>query len=163
MDSSSESDLKIFPLSSLHFLVLVLLLLLLPSTFSYQSNNLIMTSSLDLVPLVSDLSKIYSSTQSVLSSAPRWDSLATNFYNQFGNKPDFVARAPGRVNIIGESVSKTCSFNHFITHELTLILSILIGPTSTFYLSFPYPLTHSLPLTHSDTSIIKASLFCQLR
>lgn len=58
----------------------------------------------DLVPLVSDLSKIYSSTSSVLNSAPRWDRLATNFHNQFGEKPDFVARAPGRVNIIGEHI-----------------------------------------------------------
>lgn len=59
----------------------------------------------DPIPLVSSLSDIYSSKEAVLAQAPRYDRLTKVFAEHFdGSKPDFIARAPGRVNLIGEHV-----------------------------------------------------------
>ncbi|EST07909.1 Galactokinase galactose-binding domain protein [Kalmanozyma brasiliensis GHG001] len=58
----------------------------------------------DPVPLVGSLDEIYSPA-GVLKNGQRWDSLATKFASVFsGSKPDFIARAPGRVNLIGEHI-----------------------------------------------------------
>lgn len=58
----------------------------------------------DPVPLVGSLDKIYSPA-GVLKNGKRWDDLATKFADAYsGSKPDFIARAPGRVNLIGEHI-----------------------------------------------------------
>ncbi|PWN46671.1 Galactokinase [Violaceomyces palustris] len=58
----------------------------------------------DPVPLVSSLSDIYSPA-GVAKSALRWDRLASQFSKAFNqSQPDFIARAPGRVNLIGEHI-----------------------------------------------------------
>ncbi|EPQ32073.1 uncharacterized protein PFL1_00271 [Pseudozyma flocculosa PF-1] len=58
----------------------------------------------DPVPLVSALDAIYSPA-GVLKNGKRWDDLASQFKALFGGAtPDFIARAPGRVNLIGEHI-----------------------------------------------------------
>ncbi|PWY98565.1 Galactokinase [Testicularia cyperi] len=58
----------------------------------------------DPVPLAGSLDSIYSKA-GVLKNAKRWEGLTAKFSELFdGQKPDFVARAPGRVNIIGEHI-----------------------------------------------------------
>lgn len=58
----------------------------------------------DPVPLVGSLDQIYSHA-GVLKNSRRWDELAAKFAQAFsGDKPDFIARAPGRVNLIGEHI-----------------------------------------------------------
>ena len=59
-------------------------------------------SSADFIPKLLDVSKIYSSEQSVKKEKSRWSKDTQHFENIYGHAPDFVARAPGRVNIIGE-------------------------------------------------------------
>ncbi|KDN38267.1 Galactokinase [Tilletiaria anomala UBC 951] len=63
-----------------------------------------MAGSETYIPLVSSLDKIYSTSQTLAKEGARWDNLMNEFERQYGKKPDFVARAPGRVNIIGEHV-----------------------------------------------------------
>ncbi|KAJ1647927.1 galactokinase [Coemansia erecta] len=62
------------------------------------------------VPTVTDLSSVY--TLNVDAQAERYAQLKTSFETKFGAKPDFVARAPGRVNIIGEHIDY-CGFPVF--------------------------------------------------
>ncbi|SPO44433.1 related to GAL1 - galactokinase [Moesziomyces antarcticus] len=58
----------------------------------------------DPVPLVGSLDSIYSPA-GVLKNGKRWNELATKFAQAFnGEQPDFIARAPGRVNLIGEHI-----------------------------------------------------------
>lgn len=55
------------------------------------------------VPVASSLADIYPSS-TALAQAPRWNSLLTKFSKDFGYQASFVARSPGRVNIIGEHI-----------------------------------------------------------
>ncbi|SJX62074.1 related to GAL1-galactokinase [Sporisorium reilianum f. sp. reilianum] len=58
----------------------------------------------DPVPLVASFDDIYSPA-GVLKNAQRWSQLADQFAAAFsGQKPHFIARAPGRVNLIGEHI-----------------------------------------------------------
>ncbi|KAK0567128.1 galactokinase [Tilletia horrida] len=58
----------------------------------------------DAVPAVKALSDIYPSAAALLEQGARWDRVAQQFEQAHGRKPAFVARAPGRVNIIGDHV-----------------------------------------------------------
>ena len=53
------------------------------------------------------LEEIYTAPGSVAREGARWNRLVEQFQAIYGeeHRPHFVARAPGRVNIIGESVS----------------------------------------------------------
>ncbi|KAJ2786958.1 galactokinase [Coemansia interrupta] len=62
------------------------------------------------VPTVKDLSSIYSIN--VDGQAKRYARLTESFEKTYGSKPDFIARAPGRVNIIGEHIDY-CGFPVF--------------------------------------------------
>lgn len=59
------------------------------------------SQSVDPVPLVPALAEIYSPAR-VAPEGQRWDALTSKFEQSFGHRPTYVARAPGRVNIIGE-------------------------------------------------------------
>lgn len=62
------------------------------------------TQGSDPVPLVHSLDSIYSHA-GVLKNGRRWNDLALKFAQAFsGAKADFIARAPGRVNLIGEHI-----------------------------------------------------------
>ena len=61
----------------------------------------------DQVPQLSSLKEVYDSTGSEETDKEhvrRWRNLLSTFKERHGQKPDFVARSPGRVNIIGEHV-----------------------------------------------------------
>lgn len=53
------------------------------------------------LPLATSLDEVYT-PGSLLHQGQRWDQLAQAFENEYGLKPQKVARAPGRVNVIGE-------------------------------------------------------------
>ncbi|CAO1639376.1 unnamed protein product [Sympodiomycopsis kandeliae] len=85
----------------------------------------------DPIPLVDSLSSIYSSQSAVLSQGPRWDNLLSSFSQHFnGEKPSFVARAPGRVNVIGEHVDHM-KFGVFpAALELDILMAVRVVPSS---------------------------------
>ncbi|KAK0534661.1 galactokinase [Tilletia horrida] len=58
----------------------------------------------DAVPAVKTLADIYPSAGALGEQGARWDRLASAFADIYGRAPAFVARAPGRVNIIGDHV-----------------------------------------------------------
>jgi galactokinase len=53
------------------------------------------------VPTATSLSDIYPE-DAVPVETKRWESLLAKFKDVYGKQADFVARSPGRVNIIGE-------------------------------------------------------------
>lgn len=59
------------------------------------------------IPIYSNLSDLYASLGTSLNHAVRWNNLAEEFEKRFGRKPAFIARAPGRVNLIGEHIDYT--------------------------------------------------------
>ncbi|KDQ52726.1 hypothetical protein JAAARDRAFT_40017 [Jaapia argillacea MUCL 33604] len=56
------------------------------------------------IPIYTSLDEVYSSLGTATNHAVRWNDLAEEFENRFGRKPAFIARAPGRVNLIGEHI-----------------------------------------------------------
>ncbi|KAG0351121.1 hypothetical protein BGZ54_003407, partial [Gamsiella multidivaricata] len=60
-----------------------------------------MTSST--IPIINDISILYSEPK-IESARARWVELSTQFENLYGCIPDFIARSPGRVNLIGEHI-----------------------------------------------------------
>ncbi|KAJ2309605.1 galactokinase, partial [Coemansia sp. RSA 2705] len=61
-------------------------------------------------PIAKSLSDIYS--LNVDAQSQRYAHLVAKFAEIYGAKPEFVARAPGRVNIIGEHIDY-CGFPVF--------------------------------------------------
>ena len=61
-----------------------------------------------LVPQLDSIKEVYAESSSSPNIAPehkiRWNGLISSFSKTYGHKPDFVARSPGRVNIIGEHI-----------------------------------------------------------
>jgi hypothetical protein len=53
------------------------------------------------VPTATSLSDIYPE-DALPAETKRWESLLAKFKSLYGKQADFVARSPGRVNIIGE-------------------------------------------------------------
>lgn len=45
-----------------------------------------------------------SSAAAILEQKTRWTELCASFEKRYGKKPDYIARAPGRVSIIGEHI-----------------------------------------------------------
>lgn len=62
-----------------------------------------MTITAPLVPYATSLDEVYPPTQ-VAALRPRWNTLLEQFHRHYNHKPDFVARSPGRVNLIGEHI-----------------------------------------------------------
>ena len=57
-----------------------------------------------LVPVASDVDVLYAS-EALPAERKRWDKLRQKFSDLYGGKvPDFIARSPGRVNLIGEHI-----------------------------------------------------------
>lgn len=55
------------------------------------------------IPITNDIQTIYS-PDVIESQKARWSQLTQQFNNQYGKNPQFIARSPGRVNIIGEHI-----------------------------------------------------------
>ncbi|KIJ51519.1 hypothetical protein M422DRAFT_58977 [Sphaerobolus stellatus SS14] len=56
------------------------------------------------IPVVSSLTDVHGDAALALKHGERWDHLASEFERFFDRKPTHVARAPGRVNLIGEHI-----------------------------------------------------------
>ncbi|KAJ3296275.1 galactokinase [Rhizoclosmatium sp. JEL0117] len=78
------------------------------------------------IPSVSTLDKVYLPTPSDATVA-RHQELHAAFVNRFGTEPDFVARSPGRVNIIGEHIDY-CGFSVL---PMAVDRDVLIAVTAT--------------------------------
>jgi len=68
-----------------------------------------MPSPQELVPQTESIAEVYATDDASANSvAPehqqRWSALIQQFNKQYNHRPDFVARSPGRVNIIGEHI-----------------------------------------------------------
>lgn len=55
------------------------------------------------VPVADSLSDIYPNA-ALATEGPRWNNLLSTFEQVYGHKASFVARSPGRVNILGEHI-----------------------------------------------------------
>ncbi|KFA48285.1 hypothetical protein S40293_08813 [Stachybotrys chartarum IBT 40293] len=55
------------------------------------------------VPVAKALADIYQPA-ALVTQAPRWNGILTAFESKFGHAASFIARSPGRVNIIGEHI-----------------------------------------------------------
>ncbi|KAJ1719133.1 galactokinase, partial [Coemansia biformis] len=77
------------------------------------------------VPSCDVLSSIY--TSDLLKHGVRFQALTEAFVAAFGCKPDFIARAPGRVNIIGEHIDY-CGFPVF---PMAIVPDFLIAVRAT--------------------------------
>lgn len=59
------------------------------------------------VPTTDTISDVYAADASSpvpVRDTERWHNLIADFVKKYGHRPDFVARSPGRVNIIGEHI-----------------------------------------------------------
>ncbi|KAJ7832193.1 ribosomal protein S5 domain 2-type protein [Mycena leptocephala] len=56
------------------------------------------------IPVFTNLKDLYASLGTSLNHAERWNNLAEEFEKRFGKPPTYIARAPGRVNLIGEHI-----------------------------------------------------------
>lgn len=68
-----------------------------------------MATPQELVPQTESIAEVYATDDaSAASVAPdhqaRFDALVSQFAKSYGHRPEFVARSPGRVNIIGEHI-----------------------------------------------------------
>ncbi|KAF9085232.1 galactokinase [Mortierella sp. AD031] len=55
------------------------------------------------IPVIDDISILYSEPK-LAGARARWASLVHDFSQLYGRVPDFIARSPGRVNLIGEHI-----------------------------------------------------------
>ncbi|KAF8939160.1 galactokinase [Dissophora ornata] len=55
------------------------------------------------LPVIDDISILYSEPK-IASARARWIDLSIQFEKRYGRVPDFIARSPGRVNLIGEHI-----------------------------------------------------------
>eukprot|EP00850_Spirogloea_muscicola_P015711 SM000123S25823 [mRNA] locus=s123:43268:47291:- [translate_table: standard] len=58
----------------------------------------------DAVPVHGDLQSVYEGVEDLAKARARYDAIATEFERLFGRPPQYFARAPGRVNLIGEHI-----------------------------------------------------------
>ncbi|KAH8092569.1 Galactokinase [Cristinia sonorae] len=56
------------------------------------------------IPLYTTLADAFPTSDIALKHAARFNDLAQEFEHRFGHKPTYIARAPGRVNLIGEHI-----------------------------------------------------------
>ncbi|KAF2964992.1 hypothetical protein GQX73_g8594 [Xylaria multiplex] len=82
------------------------------------------------VPMVAALSDIYT-TQALADQGVRWNALLDKFQARFGSPAHFVARSPGRVNIIGEHIDYSLypCLPMAITPDVILAVSTDVAPS----------------------------------
>lgn len=61
------------------------------------------TGTVDRIPQLKSVEEVYTRASQPAEQA-RWDALRDAFQRSYGTAPQFIARAPGRVNLIGEHV-----------------------------------------------------------
>ena len=80
------------------------------------------------VPVVSSLNDIYT-PDALPTQEKRWEHLLKTFHFNYGHEADFVARSPGRVNIIGEHID----------YSLYSVLPMAISADCLIAVSIPQP------------------------
>ncbi|OBZ66310.1 Galactokinase [Grifola frondosa] len=56
------------------------------------------------IPVYTALSEAFPDLATAAEQAVRFNDVAQEFERRFGHKPTYIARAPGRVNLIGEHI-----------------------------------------------------------
>lgn len=64
----------------------------------------------EFIPEVSSVEEVYPAASHALQKQ-RWEHLLARFEEKYGKPAEFISRAPGRVNIIGE-VDPSFAFSH---------------------------------------------------
>lgn len=87
-----------------------------------------------LVPQTENIADVYATDDaSAQSVAPeikaRWQNLVKQFIQTYGKKPDFVARSPGRVNIIGEHIDYNLYDVLPTAVSVDVIIAVKVVPT----------------------------------
>jgi galactokinase len=87
-----------------------------------------------LVPQTENIADVYATDDaSSLAVAPeikaRWQNLVKQFVQTYGKKPDFVARSPGRVNIIGEHIDYNLYDVLPTAVSVDVIIAVKVVPT----------------------------------
>ena len=88
----------------------------------------------ELVPQVDSIEAIYAEPSSLggldIAHQKRWSNLLLQFAKTYGHKPDYVARSPGRVNIIGEHIDY--SLYNVLPTALTVdcLIAVKVVPTT---------------------------------
>ncbi|EEA27153.1 galactokinase [Talaromyces marneffei ATCC 18224] len=87
-----------------------------------------------LVPQTENIADVYATDDaSARSVAPeikaRWQNLVKQFTETYGKKPDFVARSPGRVNIIGEHIDYNLYDVLPTAVSVDVIIAVKVVPT----------------------------------
>ncbi|KAK2459880.1 hypothetical protein APHAL10511_008080 [Amanita phalloides] len=78
--------------------------ILFPKLLNLRNNEAVAMAAEQPVPVYTNLQDLYGSLGTSLDHITRWDNLAKEFQERFGKKPTYIARAPGRVNLIGEHI-----------------------------------------------------------
>lgn len=68
------------------------------------------------IPVYTTLSEVFGSVEASLPHAVRWNNLTEEFEKRFGRKPQYIARAPGRVKFVCLS-----AFSALVLTRLTLV------------------------------------------
>ncbi|KAE8227314.1 hypothetical protein CF319_g239 [Tilletia indica] len=87
-----------------------------------------MSTTFDAVPAVKTLAEIYPSAAALAEQGLRWDNLTKRFEEIYGRKPAFVARAPGRVNIIGDHVDHQGFSCLPAAIEKDILMAVFVAP-----------------------------------
>lgn len=98
------------------------------NTRTHQFRRMAPKHTQDPIPEVESLADVYSSKEAVLQQGQRWDKITQTFQQQFQHKPTFIARAPGRVNVIGK----------YRTIHPALAVRVTLEPTSSALLPRHY-------------------------
>ncbi|CAG7921246.1 unnamed protein product [Penicillium olsonii] len=94
-----------------------------------------MSPTQELVPQTESIAEVYATDDaSVNSVAPehqqRWANLITQFNKTYTYRPDFVARSPGRVNIIGEHIDYSLYDVLPTAVSVDVIMAVKVVPSS---------------------------------
>jgi galactokinase len=94
-----------------------------------------MSPQQELVPQTESIAEVYATDDASLNSvAPehqqRWTNLITQFNKTYNHRPDFVARSPGRVNIIGEHIDYSLYDVLPTAVSVDVIMAVKVVPAS---------------------------------
>ncbi|KAL0953236.1 hypothetical protein HGRIS_004489 [Hohenbuehelia grisea] len=82
------------------------------------------------IPVYTTLDALYANLGTTLNHAERWDNLAKEFVARFGRQPAYIARAPGRVNLIGKDAVGSYEFSVLTAIERDILIACAPRPQS---------------------------------
>ncbi|KAL4800487.1 ribosomal protein S5 domain 2-type protein [Aspergillus venezuelensis] len=94
-----------------------------------------MSTPQELVPQTESIAEVYATDDASATSASpehlkRFNGLVSQFYKQYNHRPDFVARSPGRVNIIGEHIDYNLYDVLPTAVSVDVIIAVKVVPSS---------------------------------